>query len=263
MEWAFLSIIFPALVAGIIVFSTHLVLGRQVLRRGIIFMDLAIAQIAAMGAIVAHILTMTQAHSHNSHTGSTGLGALMPFVFSISGAGLIAWLARYTEKELEAIIGCIYVVSAVSITLLMASDPHGAEHISKALNGHILWLGWQDMVVPGLASLAFLAVTIIRPDILDGKLFYPIFAVMVTLSVKMVGVYLVFSALIMPALAVNQLSGKKALTSGYLAGLAGLTLGLMLSSLYDFPGGATIVVSLAVVCVLFRLIANGKVPKRA
>ncbi|WOG28133.1 metal ABC transporter permease [Endozoicomonas sp. 8E] len=257
MEWALFSIMMPALVAGIIVFSTHLVLGRQVLKRGIVFMDLAIAQIAAMGAIVAHILTMTPAHSHGGpHDSSSGLGALMPFVFSIGGAGLIAWLAKYTEKELEAIIGCIYVVSAASITLLMSSDPHGAEHISKALNGHILWLGWQDMVVPGLASLAFLALTVVRPKILDGSLFYPLFALMVTLSVKMVGVYLVFSALIMPALAVNQLSGKKALTFGYMAGLTGMILGLVLSSLYDFPGGATVVVSLTAVCVLFRVLSR-------
>ncbi|WP_422136235.1 metal ABC transporter permease [Endozoicomonas sp. ALD040] len=256
MEWALLAIMMPALVAGIIVFSTHLVLGRQVLKRGIVFMDLAIAQVAAMGAIVAHILTMTQAHRHVPHDGSAGLGALMPFAFSIGGAGLIAWLAKYSEKELEAIIGCIYVVSAASITLLMSSDPQGAEHISRALNGHILWLGWQDMVVPGLASLAFLAVTIMRPEILDGRLFYPLFALMVTLSVKMVGVYLVFSALIMPALAVNQLSGKKALAFGYLAGLAGVILGLVLSSLYDFPGGATVVVSLTAVCVLFRVLSR-------
>ncbi|WP_252177822.1 metal ABC transporter permease [Endozoicomonas sp. 4G] len=253
MEWTLIAIMLPALVAGIIVFSTHLVLGRQVLKRGIVFMDLAIAQIAAMGAIVAHILTMSQAHSHD---GATISGTFMPFAFSIGGAGLIAWLAKYAEKELEAIIGCIYVVSAAAITLLMASDPHGAEHISKALNGHILWLGWQDMIVPGLTSLAFLTGIAIRPHILDGRLFYPVFALMVTLSVKMVGVYLVFSSLIMPALAVNQLSGKKALTSGYLTGLAGLVLGLVLSSLYDFPGGATIVVSLAVVCVLFRVLSR-------
>ncbi|MGI9282752.1 MAG: metal ABC transporter permease [Endozoicomonas sp.] len=253
MEWDLLSILLPALVAGIIVFSTHLILGWQVLERGIVFMDLAIAQIAAMGAIVAHILSMMHAHSHDSHHGSMGLGVLMPFLFSIGGAGLIALLAKYAEKELEAIIGCIYVVSAASITLLLASDPHGAEHISRALNGHILWLGWQDMLVPGLVSIAFLVGAAFRPQILNGKLFYPIFALMVTLSVKMVGVYLVFSALIMPALAVNQLSGKKALTLGYLAGLTGLVLGLVLSSLYDFPGGATIVVSLAAVSTVLRV----------
>ncbi|WP_081870060.1 helix-turn-helix domain-containing protein [Endozoicomonas numazuensis] len=213
---------------------------------------LATAQIAVMGAIVAHILSMMHAHNHDFHDGSNGLAVLMPYLFSIAGAGLIALLAKYAEKELEAIIGCIYVVSAASITLLLASDPHGAEHISRALNGHILWLSWQDMLIPGVVSLVFLAGAITRPQILSGRLFYPIFALMVTLSVKMVGVYLVFSALIMPALAINQLSGRKALTLGYIAGLVGLILGLVLSSLYDLPGGATIVVSLAIVCLVFR-----------
>ncbi|WP_062259994.1 metal ABC transporter permease [Endozoicomonas arenosclerae] len=255
MEWEILSILMPALVAGIIVFSTHLILGRQVLQRGIVFMDLAIAQIAAMGAIVAHILTTMHGHghSHDAHNGSEVLGILMPFLFSIAGAGLIALLARYAEKELEAIIGCIYVVSAASITLLLASDPHGAEQISRALNGHILWLSWKDMLIPGLLSIAFLLGVFFKPEILTGRLFYPAFALMVTLSVKMVGVYLVFSALIMPALAINQRSGKKALGLGYLAGLAGLVIGLLLSSLYDLPGGATIVVSLAITCLAFRL----------
>ena len=246
-----LTILAPSFAAGLIILSTHVVLGRQVLARGIVFMDLAVAQIAAMGAVIAHLLSHKLANQ--SLSGQNVLSTVLPYLFSVSGAVVIAFLSNRCEKELEAIIGCIYVVAAANILLLLSNDPHGAEQVAKTLNGSILWLSWYELLIPVIVSVFLLAVVLIHRAVLESKLFYPLFAVLVTLSVEMVGVYLVFSSLIMPALAINRMYGKKALIYGYLLGAAGYLAGLMLSSLYDLPGGAAIVLALALTCCFYRM----------
>lgn len=122
-----MSILLPAFAAGVLVLSTHVVLGRQVLKRGIIFIDLAIAQVAALGAIVAHMDHRVEdiPFSH----------VWMPAVFALAGAGFIAWLSKRMADELEAMIGCFYVLSAVAAMLLLANDPHGAELLKQLMSG--------------------------------------------------------------------------------------------------------------------------------
>ncbi|CAM3436403.1 metal ABC transporter permease [Parendozoicomonas haliclonae] len=265
-----ISLFLPACAAGILVLSTHFLLGRQVLKRGIVFMDLAIAQIAAMGAIVATQFSGVidggygshhHAHEYHEHgmtelylmmDWSLLLNMLMPFAFSLGAAGLIAFLARFIEKELEAVIGCLYVLAASAITLMLANNPHGAEHILKTLGGHILWLTWADLIWACLVSVLFLLVVMFRPAVLSGAFFYPLFAVMITLSVQLVGIYLVFSMLIMPAIAVAALRGWKAIAGGYLVGTLAVFSGLIIAHHYDLPGGAAIVVTMAVVGMVFR-----------
>ena len=177
----------------------------------------------------------------------------MPFVFSIAGACLISKLSRRAPIELEAIIGCIYILAAACILLVLASDPHGAEHISDTLGGRLLWIQWSDLQIPGLTTLALLAGLFLMPQLLTGKIFYPIFAILITMSVKLSGVYLVFTTLIMPALAISGMVGIKSWITGYSLGIIGIGTGLMLSSLFDYPGGASIVVMMAVACALFRI----------
>ncbi|MGI9275891.1 MAG: metal ABC transporter permease [Endozoicomonas sp.] len=243
-----LTILAPSFAAGLIILSTHVVLGRQVLARGIVFMDLAVAQIAAMGAVIAHLFSYDLVYA------SLSLNKVLPYLFSIAGAAVISYMSSHCEKELEAIIGCIYVVAAASILLLLSSDPHGAEQVAKTLNGSILWLNWHELVLPAIFSALFLAVVLINQRVLGSKLFYPLFAILVTLSVEMVGVYLVFSSLIMPALAIDRMQEKKELIHGYLLGAAGYLSGLTLSSLYDLPGGAAIVIALALICWSYRIL---------
>lgn len=248
MDWDILSILLPAFTGGMLILSTHLILGRQVLRRGIVFMDLAIAQVAALGALSGHLLQI-----------ESGLaGVLLPYAFSLAGAGLIASLSHRIEQELEAVIGCLYVTTAAGFILLLSNDPHGAEHISNALAGHILWLNWSDLIAPGLLTLVLLILMTLRPRLLQGRGFYLLFAIAVTASVKLIGVYLVFSTLIMPALSVSRLTGRKALGWGYFSGITGYIVGLIASGLYDFPGGAAVVVALFFVCLSFRLLLNAK-----
>ncbi len=248
MDYELLSILLPAFAAGILVLSTHVVLGRQVLKRGIIFIDLAIAQVAALGAIVVRM----------DHDLSELAYAYvwMPALFALAGAGIIAWLAKFMKDELEAMIGCFYVLSAVSAMLLLSNDPHGAELLKQLMSGQILWVSWQQLLLPAVAYSAILALIFTKPKVLNGTYFYLLFALVITLSVELVGVYLVFSTLILPALAINKLKSNKALFWAYGVGLVGYLFGLMLSASLDLPSGATIVATLAIIATLFRLISR-------
>lgn len=241
-----LWILLPALAAGLIVLSTHVLLGRQVLLRGIIFIDLAIAQVAALGAIVSHIDHRIEALPY-AHV-------WMPGLFALAGAGIIAWLAKHFEQELEAFIGCFYVLSAVAAMLFLSNDPHGAELLKQLMSGQILWVNWSQLLLPGLVSCCVLALVLLRPSILNGAGFYFLFAIVITLSVELVGVYLVFSTLILPGLALNAWQGRYRLGLAYAVGLLGYLGGLVLSASYDLPSGAAIVATLAVSAFLFRVV---------
>lgn len=246
IDYDLLTILIPALAAGILVLSTHVVLGQQVLKRGIIFIDLAIAQIAALGAIVVRMDHDLAELAYAS--------IWMPAIFALAGAGIIAWLARHMAEELEAMIGCVYVLSAVGAMLLLSNDPHGGELLKQLMSGQILWVSWQQLMLPLVAYSAILALLFVRPKLLSGSYFYLIFALVITLSVELVGVYLVFSTLILPALAVNKLQSKFKLIYAYAIGLMGYLLGLYLSASFDLPSGAAIVATLAVCAIAFRLL---------
>ncbi|QBF83523.1 metal ABC transporter permease [Shewanella maritima] len=248
LDFELLSILLPAFAAGLLVLSTHVVLGQQVLKRGIIFIDLAIAQIAAVGAIVAHI-------NHDLEQVAYA-NVWMPALFAFAGAGIISWLSGRFEEELEAFIGCFYVLSAVAAMLLLANDPHGGELLKQLMDGQILWASWPQLVFPGIVYAAILVLLIARPGLLEGKLFYFLFAIVITLSVELVGVYLVFSTLILPALALNQFKGNGRLGWAYLVGIIGYSLGLLVSAQYDLPSGASIVACLAVSAIICRLLVS-------
>ncbi|WP_445773323.1 metal ABC transporter permease [Shewanella sp.] len=239
-----LSILLPALAAGLLVLSTHVLLGQQVLKRGIIFIDLAIAQIAALGAIVSHI-------DHDVED-LPFVHMWMPALFALAGAGVIAWMAKRLTGELEAMIGCFYVLSAVAAMLLLANDPHGAELLKQLMSGQILWVSWSQLMIPALVSVVILALIALKPSILDGAGFYFLFALVITLSVELVGVYLVFSTLILPALALNKYVGRNKLVWAYVVGIVGYVTGLLLSANYDLPSGAAIVATLAISALVFR-----------
>ena len=250
MDYELFTILLPAFAAGVIVLSTHVVLGKQVLKRGIIFIDLAIAQIAALGAIVVGM---------DHDIGELAyVNIWMPALFALAGAGVIAWLAKHMAEELEAMIGCFYVLSAVAAMLLLSNDPHGAELLKQLMSGQILWVSWQQLLLPAVVYSVILALIFARPKVLDGAAFYLLFAVVITLSVELVGVYLVFSTLILPALAINKLSGRHVLLWAYGVGLVGYLLGLYLSASVDLPSGAAIVATLALSAIIFRLVSKAK-----
>ncbi|RCU51471.1 MULTISPECIES: metal ABC transporter permease [Corallincola] len=250
MEFADLTLILlPALCAGVLVLATHVPLGYQVLKRGIIFIDLAIAQVAALGVVFAQLMHFEHYGAWATYLASAG--------FALVGAGLLAWLETRLKQELEAVIGCVYVVSAALALLLLSHDPHGAELIKQTLSGSILWVSWQDLWVHGLIYLSILLLTYLRPKLIESGWFYPLFAIAITSSVSLVGVYLVFASLVMPTLATWLLApGPMRLLCGYGVGVVAYVIGLGLSAMLDWPSGATVVCSLACTGLIFRMISN-------
>ncbi len=230
-----LDILAPALVAGLLVLSTHVPLGRQVLARGIVFIDLAIAQVAALGVIVANSLGWEP----------EGLSVQLA---AVSAALLCALLLTFTEKRYaaaqEAIIGVLFVASASVAMLLLARNPHGGEHLEELLVGQILWVSPRDLVPVGVLYAAILGAWFGLRERLGGAGFYLLFALAVTASVQLVGVYLVFGSLIVPALAVREMEARWQLPAAYGVGITGYLLGLVLSARIDLPTGPAIVCAL-------------------
>jgi zinc/manganese transport system permease protein len=228
VDW---SILWPAFLAGALVCATHVPLGVQVLERGIVFIDLAIAQIAGLGVILADRL------------GFEPLGWAVQacaLCGALGGALLLTWTEKHWPEVQEAIIGVSFVLAACGALLLLASNPHGGEHLKDLLVGQILWVSTTKLAVVAVVYAALLGVWFLR----DGKIgrhgFYLLFACAVTISVQLVGLYLVFTTLIVPALATRRL-GRHRLRNGYAIGGAGYALGLLASTFMDLPSGPAIV----------------------
>jgi zinc/manganese transport system permease protein len=232
MDSATLSIILPALAAGLLVAATHVPLGMQVLARGIVFIDIAIAQTAGVGVVAADFL------------------GFEPHGFAVQGWALGAVLLTWTEKRWpevqEAIIGVVFVLAATAEILLLASNPQGGEHLKDLLVGQILWVGWQQLIVVAILTAVVLALWFGLKAKLGRLGFYLVFSLSVTASVQLVGVYLVFATLIVPALATRNATRARLAKAWGVAAL-GYAIGLVLSTLYDVPSGPAIVWALAVV----------------
>lgn len=244
VDW---SIIGPALVAGLLVISTHVPLGHEVLKRGIIFIDLAIAQVAGLGVIAAETLTNVE------HGWEIQIAAVSAALFAAAG---LNWTEKYWPRSQEALIGTLFVLAATGSILLLAENPHGSEHLKDLLVGQILWSTWTSLL-PIAALYAVLLVIWFMFSERFGRLgFYVIFACTVTASVQVVGIYLVFASLIIPALSSMRLNGIKRLFSGYLIGAVSYFTGIVLSALLDLPTGAVIVWTMAVVGIMAGYIIN-------
>jgi len=234
LDWSILGL---PMLAGLLVLATHVPLGAQVLDRGIVFADLAIAQIAGLGVVAADAFGLRE----------SGLTVQLSAVTAaLLGALLLTWTERRAPRQQEALIGAIFVLAACAGLLLLAGNPHGGEHLKDLLVGQILWadarqLAWLAAITVPLA--AALSLGWVRRAGRFG--FYAAFALAVTASVQLVGVYLVFSSLIIPALASHRHRGPGRHALAYGIGAAGYALGLALSALLDAPSGAVIVWALA------------------
>lgn len=229
------SVLGAPLAAGLLVTATHVLLGRRVLERGIIFIDLTIAQVAALGAIAGAALGLPEGHGWG--LGAAGAAALL-------AAGLLAWTEKKLPDVQEAVIGSLYVVAASLAIVMVAHNPHGAEHFEELLSGQILWVSFHQ-VWPLAAVYAPLLVVWVLWIRHRPLAFYFLFAVVVMTSVQVVGVFLVFATLILPALAAYGLPERRGLPLGYAIGAAGYAVGLWLSVPLDLPAGPLIVCVLA------------------
>jgi zinc/manganese transport system permease protein len=236
------GILWPAFLAGLLVLATHVPLGIQVLQRGIVFIDLAIAQIAGLGVIAADALGLP---------GGVVTVQLAAICAALAGAALLAWTERRAGAQQEALIGVLFVLAASGGLLLLASNPHGGEHLRDMLAGQILWVGPpQLLALAGVSALLLAAMGLGWTRRLGRFGFYATFAVAVTASVQVVGVYLVFASLIVPALATLRRSGRRRLAASLAVGTVGLAIGLLLSALFDLPSGPAIIWALAAVALV-------------
>jgi len=232
------SILLPAFLAGLLVTATHVPLGIQVLNRGIVFIDIAIAQIAGVGVIAADFFGLEeQAYAVQV----SALGA------ALLGALFLTWTEKRWPAVQEAIIGSVFVLAATLEVLLLAGNPHAGEHLKDMLVGQILWVGHHQLaVVAALTAIILAAWFGIGMARLGRVGFYLMFGLAVTASVQMVGIYLVFSSLIIPALA-SRNAMRLRLAKAYAVGALGYFFGLIASIVFDLPTGAIIVWAMAAV----------------
>ncbi len=266
----FLTVMALPLLACLLLALIHPALGQHVLARGVIFVDLALAQIAALGQSVAFLLG---ADPHDPRT------YLWSFGFTLLGAALFSFLWDREHSVLqEAFIGISFALATAATLLLLSNAPHGAEHVSGTLSGEALgWVTWRDIAI--MATLyavvgAFLflgrrrlllcsedprraramGLSVKRWDFL----FYATFGLVVTSSVKVSGVLAVFSYLIVPVVCATLLGrrGRSRLYWAWAIAFGASVVGAVLSYVKDWPMGATIVCLLGVTVALVSLSAR-------
>jgi zinc/manganese transport system permease protein len=256
-------------VAGLILTGIHAYLGVHVVERGVIFVDLSLAQIAALGTTMAYLA------GHDLHDPVTYFWSLG---FTIVGAAIFAFTRVHRETRIpqEAIIGIVYAVSAAAAILAMSKAPEGTEHLKDMLVGNILTVSWTVvMKTAGLYALVglfhyifrrrFLAISVgahngtaeTIPNVkLWDFLFYVSFGFVVTSSVQIAGVLLVFSFLIVPSVAAMMFARSigARLAIGWSMGAIVSALGILASFRLDLPTGATIVCTFGVALAVMALV---------
>lgn len=234
------SILWPAFAAGLLVTATHVPLGIQVLNRGIVFIDLAIAQVAGLGVIFADWLGL------EPQGWAVQVAALAA---ALAGALLLTWTEKRWPEVQEAVIGTTFILGASGAVLLLAANPRGAEHLKDLLVGQILWVNWSRLLLVALVYAVILALWFGLRERIGRTGFYLLFAVAVTVSVQLVGLYLVFTTLIVPALATHH-TRRARLAACYALGAGGYALGLWTSAVFDLPSGAVIVWAMAALAIV-------------
>ena len=235
-------------------------LGIHVLKREVIFIDIALAQLAAVGAIVAHL-------AFHAHEGSV-LSFLVAFAFVLLAAAFYAFARRKVAQiPVEAVIGVSYAITAAGALFLVGVAPGGHLHIQHMLAGSILWVTWQDVLVcvaafaavGGLFRLFRGPLTKISDDydgavreglnvVLWDFVFYALCGLVITLSVRVSGIVVVFALLIIPATisAVFSSSWRTRLLAAWAAGAVASVLGLLFAYRLDFSMGPSVAMFLGI-----------------
>ena len=235
-------VIGPAFLICSMIVLTHVPLGIEVLKRGIIFIDLAIAQVAGLGLIATNFFFI-EPHP------------LLPQLVALTCAILAGLLFHKVEikipKQQEAIIGVAFIFAASIAILLLANHPSGGEEIRHLLSGQILFVTWLDVAKHTPIYILILAVWFFKKKYRNNIGFYLLFALAVTSSVQLVGIYVVFASLILPALAVINISNPYKL--GWLCGIISVIAGIFLAILFDAPAGPVIVTSYVLTTIIFLI----------
>jgi len=228
-----------ALLLGVLALAP---LGHQVLERGVVFIDLAVAQAAAaaalwVGSFVDHPDWLTT--------------QALAVAGALTCAGAVALLSRRWPGQREALIGLLYVLGA-SVALLGArQDPHGRERMSELLAADVLWAQWPQVAV--LVACATVVLLLGHRLARDG-IFFPIFAMVASLAVPVLGLFLVFAALIAPALW-QRAGASRALA--WTGAMAACGAGLAASWGLDAPSGACVALALSAFGAMSALRGGG------
>jgi len=245
------NILWPALIAGLLVVVSHVPLGQQVLARGIVFIDLAIAQVAGLGVIAANSFGLPiEGWSAQAAAGAAAL----------AGALLLTWMERKRPEAQEALIGILFVLASTAQILVLANDPHGGENLKDLLAGQILWVSTAQLVRTAVLTAIFAVVWFLGRERIGRVGFYVLFAVVVTASVQLVGVYLVFTSLIVPAVATYRHAVKRQLLIGYAVAAASYIVGLAASVVTDLPSSPVIVWAMALIGLVVHATGNHRRP---
>lgn len=239
-----LDILAPGLVAGIIVTAAHAPLGIEVLKRGIVFIDLATAQVVGLAIILLGLwLDEPISVVHQGVVFGAGIAVALFF----------RWIERVSPDEQEAVIGSSFIVAASAGLLVLANDPHGGEVLSDVLSGQILFIAWADVVAFLPVYIIFAIAWSVFPRLRTGTGFFVLFALVITSSVQLVGVYVVFASLILPALAARKGKGY-VLGRAYMSGVISVVAAILISAVADLPAGPFLVLCFAVSAAAMRLL---------
>jgi zinc/manganese transport system permease protein len=256
----------PAFAECLVLVGIDSYLGLHVIKRKVIFVDLALAQIAALGATVGFLFGMDPA---------SPAAFIFSMAFTFIGAAVFA-LTRLRDDRVpqEAVIGLVYALAAAVAILVIDKSPHGAEHIKNLLTGTILWVKWPEIIQSAVAY-SFVGVfhfVLRRRFILISEdpdaafragvwvrfwdfLFYLSFGFVITFSVRTAGVLLVFVFLVAPAITATMLTDKWSfqLVVGWVMGTVVTVVALGLSYVLDLPSGPTVVAFYGVVLLVVAL----------
>ena len=249
----------------LILVGIHCYLGLHVLKRGVIFVDLSLAQVASLGSSVA-LLFHLEHHTAGSY--------FISLSFTLLAAMYFAWGKKFEKiVSQEVLIALVYAFSSSLVVLVVNLMAHGSEHIKEILIGKILWVSWDDVLKTGIIySIVAFIHYLFRKQIMQSTLskssenyvwwdfiFYALFGVVITSSVGVAGILLVFSFLVVPALISMQLTKKLSLQLffGWGIGTVLCLIGMILSYKLDLPAGAILVVVFTVVPIVTLPLLKG------
>jgi len=268
----FVELMLKPFLACLILTGIHAYLGLHVIERGVIFVDLALAQLAAFGTTVGFLSGWAL------HTTGNYLCALS---FTILGAAIFA-VTRFRRQIVpqEALIGIVYAIASAASILVLSRSANGGEELKSLLVGHLLFVNWAEIIkIATIYSAIGLAHWIFRKPLLEisrnperafaeGRnvriwdfFFYGAFGVIVTSSTELAGVLLVFSFLVVPSVCGVLLANtiRTRLLVGWACGIATSVLGTAISYYWDLPTGATIVCTFGIcllVCWMLAIVSK-------
>ena len=236
------ELIWPAFVLGLMLVFIHTVFGIEIIKRGVIFTDLAIGQIASIGMALSIAFMGGEYQS------------VMTFLFALLGAVIITW-ATTRIKQVEAFIGLLYALGISSIMLILAKSSEGVELFSKLSAADILFTSSDELFKSfTLYSIVAVVMFFVYPKtkgIFKEFLFFLLLAITVTSSVQSAGVLVVFALLIAPSYAGIMQKRFNQFLFATLFGSIGIVLALVLSYNFDLPTGYSIIFTIVLSSLIF------------